>query len=443
MLENDALKKYLEEARGIRYADIKRFSKNCVKVTLTNNVFEVTEVEDRIIGCRAVDRGYGVTSTNRSVGTVDTLLQQAIDNASRMDGCTKLREVNPERGSYEHPVKSEPSVEDLRNLAVYARDSLCDKIHSLNSIEIVLSYTESETGLVTSEGTDVEEKGGMTDLEIKLTIKTPSGASEVRRVAGGKGGMETIQHREFEDLVGDLLIVAKGCAGSKRFSPLESGKKFRVILDSEAAAALARLIANMLGAHEFTGVTFDSLTIPKELEIVDNPLIPRAYGSFVWDDEGVRGSKKILVGNGTVNLLHTRLTAGEDDIPGNAHGISHMPRPSMSNVYIGNSDWRFDEMVNDTKDGLLMKGARRAELNSSSGIIELEPVVAYIIERKEIKQAITNVKLIDTVKNILQRIDAIGKLISLIPNREEGFNTSAGAPYIRIDGARCTYSVMQ
>ena len=47
------------------------------------------------------------------------------------------------------------------------------------------------------------------------------------------------------------------------------------------------------------------------------------------------------------------------------------------------------------------------------------------------------------MKNVLQKIDAIGKLISLIPNTEKGFNTSVGAPYIRIDGARCTYSVMQ
>lgn len=307
----------------------------------------------------------------------------------------------------------------------------------------VLSYTEFDTRLVTSEGTDVKELFSTTDLLIILTIRTSSGLSEVKKVVGGKGGIETIQHRDFENMIGDLLIVAKSSSNAKRFSPLESGKKFRVILDSEAAGALARLIAQMLGADEFESKLFDSLVIPKELEIVDNPSIPGAYGSFVWDDEGVRGRKKVLVGNGMVNLLHTRLTAGENDIPGNAHGISNIPKPSMSNVYISTSDWHLDEMINDTKQGILMKGVRRAEINASTGVIELEPIIAYLVEQKEIREAISNIKLIDTVKNILQKIDAIGKLISLIPNTEKGFCTSVGAPYIRIDGARCAYSVMQ
>ncbi|MEM2760987.1 MAG: TldD/PmbA family protein [Nitrososphaerales archaeon] len=444
MLENDLYKKCLHKVPRIRYADIRTLKRRHLSVALRNNLVDVSDHEDKIVGCRALDSGYGVSSTNKTdAANAEAALEQAVELARGTRASITLRQVTPEVGSYEHPVKNKPTVGDAKNLIMFVRDSINDKLDSVKRIEIVFSYTELDAGLVTSEGTDVKESSSTTDLEISLTIRTPSGMSDIKKVTGGKGGMEAIQHRDFDRIVGDLVIVARSFAGAKRFSPLESGKKFRVILDSEAAGALARLISCMLTADGFSSKLFDTLTIPKELEIVDNPSIPGAYGSFVWDDEGVRGRKKVLVSDGSVDLLHTRLTAGEYDVPGNAHGISQVPKPSMSNVYISTSDWHFDEMLNDTKQGIFMKGARRAEVNTSSGIIELEPIISYIIEQKEIKQAISNVKMIDTVKNILQNIDAIGKLISLIPNTERGFNASTGAPYIRIDGARCAYGVMQ
>lgn len=445
MLENDALTKYLAKARGIRYADIRTLGKDSIHIALKNDSFEIGEYEDTVLGCRALDRGYGVSSTNKiDAGHIENTLEQAIEQAGSINGSVTLMQVKPENGSYQHPVKKKPAIDDAKGFIMHIRDSISDKLHSFTEgVEIVLSYTEFNTGLVTSEGTNVREAFSTTDLTIRLTVRTPLGIVDVKKVAGGKGGMESIQHRDFENMISDLAIVTKSSAGAKRFSPFESGKKFRVILDGEAAGALARLIAQMLVADQFKSDIFDTLSMPKELEFIDNPSIPGAYGSFVWDDEGVRGRKKVLVSNGAVNLLHTRLTAGKNDDPGNAHGISHLPKPSMSNVYISTSDWHLDEMINDTKYGIFMKGVRRAEVNTSTGIIELEPIIAYIIEQKEIKQPISNVKMIDTVKNVLQKIDAIGKLISLIPNTEKGFNTSVGAPYIRIDGARCTYSVMQ
>lgn len=444
MLENEALTKYLAKARGIRYADIRILDKNSLHIALRDDALETGEYSETMVGCRAVDKGYGVSSTNRvDVHNIENALERAAEQASTIDGNVKLTPVNPESGSYAHPVRNKPTIEDTKNLIMNVKDSITNKLQSIKRIEIVLSCTEFNNGLVTTEGTDVRESFSTTDLTIRLTVRTPAGIVDVKKVAGGKGGMETIQHKDFENILGDLVIVTRGSADAKRFSPFESGKKFRVILDGEAAGALARLIAYMLVSDESRGKLFDSLNIPMELEFVDNPSIPGAYGSFMWDDEGVRGRRKVLVSNGMVNLLHTRLTAGENDAPGNAHGISQIPKPSMSNAYISTSDWHFDEMINDTREGIFMKGIRRAEVNTTTGIMELEPIIAYIIEQKEIKQAISNIKMIDTVKNVLQKIDAIGKLISLIPMAEKEFNTSAGAPYIRIDGARCTYSVMQ
>lgn len=444
MLDNNSIMKYLARAREVRYADIRTLGRNCIEVRISNDSFEVGDYEDQIIGCRALDKGYGIASTNK-IGDriIEATMDQAVDHAASTSGNASLAPVRPEHGSYEHPIKKKLDIGEAQDFITHVRDTMRDKLGSLTSrIEIVLSYTEFGTGLVTSEGTDVKESFGTTDLTINLTVKTQSGMLSTKKIIGGKGGMETIERKDLEGMIDELTRTIRSSAGAKQFSPLESGKKFRIILDSEAAGALVRLIAYMLQADEFKSQVFHALNIPNELEIVDNPSIPGAYGSFVWDDEGVKGRKKVLVNNGAVNLLHTRLTAKEDDAPGNAYGISQVPRPSMSNIYISTSDWHLDEMLDDTKHGIFMKGVNRAEVNTTNGIIELEPVVAYVIEQKEIKEAIKNVKLVDSIRNLMQKIDAIGKLISLIPNTESGFRMSEGAPYIRIDGARCAYSVM-
>ncbi len=445
MLDNESIINYLARAHAVKYADIRTFDKNCIEVRLNNDSFEVDDYEDQIVGCRALDKGYGIASTNK-IGerSIEAAIDQAVDHAVNISGNASLAYVRPEHGSYEHPIKKKVDVGEAQDFIMRIRDTMKDKLGSLtNRIEIVLSYTEVGTGLVTSEGTDVKESFGTTDLTLHLTVKTQSGVLSTKKIIGGKGGMETLERKDLESMIDELTKTIRNSAGAKQFSPLESGKKFRIILDSEAAGALARLIAYMLQADEFKSQILNALNIPNELEIIDNPSIPGAYGSFVWDDEGVKGRKKVLVSNGAVNLLHTRLTAKEDDIPGNAYGISQIPRPSMSNIYISTSDWHLDEMLEDTKHGIFMKGVNRAEVNTTSGIVELEPVIAYVIEQKEITEAIKNIKLIDSVRNLMQKIDAIGKLISLIPNTEKGFRMSEGAPYIRIDGARCAYSVMQ
>ncbi len=456
MLNNDVLTKHLAKVHGVKYADIRTLGKSSIEVALRNDSFEVGENEDTVVGCRALDKGYGVSSTNKiEEQNIQAAIDHAVEHAASVNGNVSLLQVRPEHGSYEHPVKKKLTVDDAQDFIMHVRGTLRDRLGSLtNKIEIVLSYTEFRTALVTSEGTDVKESFGTTDLTIRLTVRTQSGVMTTKKIVGGKGGMETVHHKDLERMVNDLTKTIQSSVRAKQFSPLESGKKFRIILDGEAAGALARLIAHMLEADEFKSKVFSALNLPKELEIIDNPSIPGAYGSFVWDDEGVRGRKKVLVGNGTVNLLHTRLTARESDSPGNAHGIAHIPRPSMSNVYISTSDWHLDEMLDDTKNGIFMKGVSRTEVNTSNGIIELEPVIAYVIielepviayviEQKEIREAIKNVMLIDSVSNLMQKIDAIGKLISLVPNTEKGFGISEGAPYIRIDGARCAYSVMQ
>ena len=114
-----------------------------------------------------------------------------------------------------------------------------------------------------------------------------------------------------------------------------------------------------------------------------------------------------------------------------------MPRPIVSNVYIGPSDWRLKEIFEDTGNGIYIKGLVRAEIDTSDGKFELIPEIAYLINNKEVGIPIRHLKVIDSMRRAIQRVDAIGKLATLRPNIEKGFFISEGGPHIRINGLFC------
>jgi TldD protein len=182
---------------------------------------------------------------------------------------------------------------------------------------------------------------------------------------------------------------------------------------------------------------FQGLIVERELRVVDDPTLKQGYGSFTWDDEGVKARKKVLLHGDVVNLLHTRLTASSSRDPGNAHGIIRMPRPMVSNVFMNHSDWEETEMVEDTREGFYAKGVIRAECDVSDGSFELTPELSYSIKHRRIGEPVKHLKIMGNIIDLTQRVDAIGKKILLRPSSEKGFCISEGGPLIRINGALC------
>lgn len=124
MLENEALKKYLEKASGTRYTDIRTVDKKYIRVALLDNSLEVGEYDDSLVGCRALGKGYGVSSTNKiDANSIENALEQAVKHAASIDGTVTLVQVSPEKGSYEHPVKSKPTLDDAKDLIMYVKES--------------------------------------------------------------------------------------------------------------------------------------------------------------------------------------------------------------------------------------------------------------------------------------------------------------------------------
>ncbi|MBO3800411.1 MAG: TldD/PmbA family protein [Candidatus Brockarchaeota archaeon] len=422
-----------------KYSDVRILRHRFVHFALRTDSSDFFQEEWSRVICRVISNGYGVASTDKlDRSSVERVALLALRNARLCRQSIELVDVNSEKGFVEHPVIEEFEAEKVLGLLKFLDGEIRAKTSFPIRTELIASHCQIDSTLITSEGSEIREKTPLTDLTIYIFSRgLAQGFSS--KIIGGMGGLEALRNQQWEEIVEDLVRRASDSTRAKpsislHFTyPYLTGR-FKVILDPEAAGGFAHEIAHFLEADVYQERFFKGLNYG--IKLIDNPLLEGAYGSFYWDDEGVRSKEKILLGKNGITLLHTRLTAKKGSDAGNARGILHKPRPMASNVYIGPSDWSKEEIFADTQNGIYAEGLVRAECKIDEGRIEIEPEIAYVLKSKELTTPIRNLKIICSIKDI-SRIDAVGTSIQLRPSYEKGFAMSEGAPYLRINGAIC------
>lgn len=428
----------LGEMSSAKYSDARLIRQEVVEVALRGESADVYKQHSERVVCRAVSNGYGVASTNildsKSLKEVPKL---ALRQAEISEAELELLPIEAEKGEKVFPWKKEFEVEEvlkfLKGIKEEARDAL-GNFYSRS--EIIASYSFTESTFTSSDGSNIVEKTPLIDVFVYLVTKSLSEGFASKGV-GGRGGFEVIEALNWGEILEDLTMRAIESSEAGILVSSAKGRSFNVILDNDGTGALAHEIAHMLEADIFQEKLFRDLKFEEPLEVVDDPSLEKGYGSFHWDDEGVLGSPKILLSEKGVELLHTRLTAKGKEKAGNAHGVIHMPRPLMSNIYVKPSDWRIEEILEETKFGIYSKGVIRAESVVSEGRFELSPEIGYIVEKGEVKQPVKHLRIIGNVKKLIPNVNAIGKDFQMRPNIEKGFSISEGGPHTRISNIQC------
>jgi TldD protein len=429
----------LKEMSPAKYSDARFVKQEVVEVALRGESADVFRQNSERVACRAISKGYGVASTNnldsKSLKDVSKL---ALRQAEISEAEIELLPAKTERGEKIYSGKKGFEVEEVSEFLKNIRD---EARHALGNFysrsEIIASYSFTDSTFMSSEGTSIVEKAPLVDVFVYLVAK---GLSEgvASKSVGGRGSFEIIEEEDWSTILEGLTKRAIESTEAGVMVPVEKGKKFNVVLDNDGTGALAHEIAHMLEADIYQEKIFRNLKFEEPLEVVDDPSLENGYGSFYWDDEGVLGGPKILLSEKGVRLLHTRLTAKGEERAGNAHGVFHMPRPLMSNVYVKPSDWKVDEILQETRFGVYSRGIIRAESVVSEGRFELSPEIGYFVEKGEIKQPIKHLRIIGDVRRAIPSTDAIGKDFQMRPNIEKGFSISEGGPHIRIFNIHCT-----
>ena len=160
-----------------------------------------------------------------------------------------------------------------------------------------------------------------------------------------------------------------------------------------------------LGASPLAGKS--GKKVAKEIfSITDNPLIDYAGGSDKYDGEGIPHQVTPIVENGVLkNFLYDLDTAGRAGAKTTGNGVGCNP----TNLVIKEGKTAYDEMVKETKEGLLVHNVLGlGQGNPMSGEFSVNVQLGYKIENGEIVGRVKDVMLAGNTYDALKDISDIG-----------------------------------
>ncbi len=308
------------------------------------------------------------------------------------------------------------------------------------------AYQETVTSLqiINSLGTDVHLELSIPWLKIFVAARENSSSQRGVARLGGSGGFEQMNYENARATLEESATLAL----EKLDSTTVKGGTYDVITDPDLTGVLAHeAFGHACEADNWvSNVTIFRGRLGKKLgseviNISDDPTILGLRGSFAYDWEGTKTRKRELIKNGRLNeLLHTLETASRMNLEctGAARCESFMfePIPRMGNTFFEPGDWKVEELIEDTKSGLILCGIGGGYTMSSRGVYAFMSTHGYLIESGERSQIIRGTTISGEHLGTLVKIDALcddfrmnsgtcGKADQHVPDM-------SGGPHIRI-----------
>lgn len=275
----------------------------------------------------------------------------------------------------------------------------------------------TELYIANSLGTDVRTTNTLPRIISMSTARDGTSRQRAFKSHGVKGGFEELE-RERPQNIGeesatmaiDLLssVAAKGGNYDVVMDPVLNGvmvhEAFGHACEADNWPAHTTVLEDKVGKR----------VGPEHLNLSDDPTMPGERGSFDYDWEGTKTSKRHLVKDGILTeLLHTLETSVrlrmQPNGAGRAQSFMHSPLPRMSNTLMEPGDWDVDELIADTGEGILLCSFNYGYTEPSKGQFMFQASHGYIIEKGEIGQMVRDVSLAGQILEVLPKIDAVGK----------------------------------
>jgi TldD protein len=295
---------------------------------------------------------------------------------------------------------------------------------------------------VNSDGTYIEQDKLYVWSRIQASAREADVFASGREEIGSTSGFEIFK-AETPEKVGPMIakriikqLEAKTPKGG--IFPAVIGPNVVGVFIHEAIGHLVEADLTLSGSILYgklgNKIATDSVTV------YDDGTVKGAFGSFKYDDEGVRTQKTPLIENGELTgLMHNRETAYKLNMEptGNARAEDFRFEPiiRMRNTYLAPRDRTFEELIDDIDYGYYLKSFKGGQANLD-GTFQVGIQEAYEIIKGKIGAPIRNASISGNTLKTLQKVDAVGRDFELWPGRCGKGQTAFicdGGPHIRVN----------
>lgn len=389
--------------------------------------------------------GYG-TTTSFDRQAVMEAAEKAVRNATGERKSGLSLEPAVVRRHDRADVRIHPDSVDLTEKIAAAQD--LDKAQSYDDriINRVGSYSEEvkTNALVNSAGSDMSWE------EVRTLCRAMSVAADGQRMEryydgpDSTLGFEVVRDADLEELG---RITASEAIATLKADRAPSGN-LTVISDPMVSGLLA---------HEAMGHASEGDEITKRrsfltdavgrrvasdiISMYDNGTVRGAHGSVPYDDEGTPSSCTTIIDHGEYKgYMHSLETASQLGVmpTGNGRAENYGKRVwvRMTNTYFGPGEWDRDEIIADTKDGILCDKMINGMEDPVGGCFEAKCLRGFLIRNGEIVKPLQSFTLTGRSVDILSSADALSKEVVLDGGMcgkgiEDWVRVSSGGPYMR------------
>ncbi|MDR0791175.1 MAG: TldD/PmbA family protein [Methanomassiliicoccaceae archaeon] len=411
---------------------------------------DIRHIYDRTVGgvcLRAWVNGRWGYCTSTSFGHDDIrkASETAVTNASgspRGRADLNVREI---RAKKLQDLRIHPNDVDMKEKvrAVLDVDAAQDLEGILNRIG---SYTEeiNRNVLINSVGSEIEWE------EVRSRFRAMSVASDGSNIEryyngpDGTCGFELVKNLDIESLGRETAKEAVRTLSAKR---APSGP-MAVISDPMISGLLAHeVMGHAAEADEVVKKrSFLSDAVGKKVasdivSMYDDGTVRGAHGTIIYDDEGTPASCTQIINDGVyTGYMHTLESASLMNVKptgnGRAENFGKRVWARMTNTFFGPGDRTLDDLIADTKYGILCDKMVNGMEDPVGGGFEAKVLRGFLIENGKITDMLRSFTLTGRALEILGTVDAATKDVIFDGGMcgkgiEDWVNVSSGGPYCR------------
>lgn len=382
----------------------------------------------------------GMSETGNSVAKLAIATKEKVADKFAIDGPTYNDKVTMKPKMHFDDVAIEDKVNYVKAIDDQARDFDTRIVNT----RTIYGDLWTELYVANSLGTTVYIENSLPRIISAPTAKEGTSRQRAYKSIGVKGGYEEF----LKDGPQNIGLTAAEHAISLLSSVTAKGGNYDVVMDPVLNGVMVHeafghaVEADNWPAH--TTVLEDKVgkrVGPDNLNLSDDPTMAGERGSFVYDWEGTKTRKRYLVKDGILTeLLHSLETATRLNMTPNgsarAQSFMHPPLPRMSNTFMEPGDWSVDELIHDTKHGIMLCNFNYGYTEPSKGQFMFQASHGFLVEDGEVGQMVRDVSLAGQILEVLAKVDAVandfemdagtcGKSGQMIPDM-------SGGPHARI-----------
>lgn len=387
--------------------------------------------------------GFGTLSFNSLENAKDSI-EKCIQYSKLIPGERKLADLPVVKDIVEINADIDPrsiSIDDKKELLLKYGKLAIEKGVTIVDLEYIEEY--SKKYYVNNEGTSILQYHIDATISLKMICKKDSLTQQTRIFFGGG--------QNYKDLVGreqDVINKAEQTVALLDAEPIKGGKYDVVLHPSVGGLFIHEAFGHLSEADTLLDsealrktMELGRVFASKKLSVADDPSEKGYTGSYVYDDEGVKAKKTYLIKNGKLSgRLHSRMTAGFTNEEPTGHfrakSFEYTPVVRMGNTYIESGDSNFDDIIESTKDGILLFGCAGGE--TSGDMFTFGVQGGYRIKDGKIGEMVRDLILTGSLFTTLKNIDMIGDKCVMCEGGGCGKEDQTlraicmGSPYIRI-----------